>query len=486
MSSAPDKLALLFLQGPPGPLFRRLGQAFAARGIPVYRINLSGGDERDWPDATVNFRGRFSQWPVFFDKFLREHCITDIILFGDCRPYHVSAHGVAAMRKVRIHVLEEGYLRPDWMTFEPEGVNARSLLSRDKAWFREEARRLPPEPELPSITASFKRRARDSYWYYHRVATGRFRYPHFRSHRPGSIIVEGLGWLWKFARANSARARAQATLDRIAGTRHFILPLQLSGDYQIRSHSPFPDMQSAATYVIESFGAHAPADAHLLVKAHPLDCSFFDWRRFIAAAASRLGISERVHFVDGGDLAHMVAAAAGLVCVNSTSATLALANGTPVCTIGEAIYDLDGLTHQGHLDDFWNDPTPPEPGLYEDFRRVLVARCLVRGGLASESAVGELVDSIVERLCADLPQPLEPSLDRREVTAPRRGAITTQAGDLTGAGSTRRIGIVEDRPLPRDRVARIEKVGNPGTDLAKHGKVAGDHRRARPKRLDQR
>ena len=94
----------------------------------------------------------------------------------------------------------------------------------------------------------------------------------------------------------------------------------------------------------------------------------------------------------------MVRSARGLVCVNSTSATLALANGTPVCTLGEAIYDLAGLTHQAHLDGFWMNPTPPEPGLFEAFRRVLVDRCLVRGGLASESAVTELVNSMLERL----------------------------------------------------------------------------------------
>lgn len=481
--SAP--LALLFLQGPPGPLFRRLGQAFADRGVPVHRINLSGGDERDWPDATVNFRGRFSEWPVFFDRFIREYGITDIVLFGDCRPYHVSAHGVAAMRGVRIHVLEEGYLRPDWMTFEPEGVNARSLLSRDKAWFRKEARRLPPEQPRPPITASFKRRARDSYWYYHRVTTGRLlrRYPHYRSHRPGSIIVEGLGWLWKFLRGDGAKRRARETLRRLAGKRHFILPLQLSGDYQIRAHSPFPDMQSAATYVIESFAANAPLDAHLLVKAHPLDNSFFNWARFIAAMAQRRSIAGRVHFVDGGDLSDMVAHADGLVCVNSTSATLALANGTPVCTIGEAIYDMDGLTHQGHLDVFWTNPTPPEPGLYEAFRRVLVQRCLVRGGLASESAVSELVDSIVGRLLADAGKPL---LERVEVVAPTGRAETGQTGELGRASGTVGGAVIEDSALPLGRVERIEKLRHAGADLAEHRKVAGNHRRSRAKRLDER
>src|SRR4051794_26074597 len=155
----------LFLQGPPGPLFRRLGAEMERQGFGVHRINLSGGDRLDWPRGAVDFRGRFSHWPAFVDRYMREHEITDLLLFGDCRPYHLAAHGLAAMRGLRTHVLEEGYLRPDWMTLELEGVNARSPLPRDKYWFIEQARHLPPEPELPPITASFKRRARDSYWY---------------------------------------------------------------------------------------------------------------------------------------------------------------------------------------------------------------------------------------------------------------------------------------------------------------------------------
>lgn len=392
--------AFLFLQGPPGPLFRRLGERLSERGFPVYRINLSGGDLRDWPDSTANFRGRFSEWPVFIDKFLRNRRITDLVLFGDCRPYHLSAHGVAEIRGVRTHVLEEGYLRPHWMTLEREGVNARSTLSRDKSWFRAEASRLPPEPKLPPVTASFRRRARDSYWYYHAVCTGRLRFPHYRSHRSGSIIMEGFGWVWKFLCEKQERRRAAQVLRSLKGKSLFLLPLQLSGDYQIRAHSPFPDMQSAASYAIESFAAHAPPDAHLLLKAHPLDCSFFNWSRFVADHARKLGLNGRLHYVQGGNLERMVSRACGLVCVNSTSATLALAQDTPVCTIGEAIYDMPGLTHSGHLDTFWTRPASPEPGLYKAFRRVLVERCLVRGGLASESAVSTLVDGLADRLCA--------------------------------------------------------------------------------------
>ena len=398
-----EERAFLFLQGPPGPFFRLLAAEVEARGVAVHRINLSGGDRCDWPDGAVDFLDQFAEWPAFFDRFLLDHKITDLLLFGDCRPYHVSAHGVAAQRGVRTHVLEEGYLRPDWMTLELEGVNARSSLSRDKSWFIEQAKRLPPEDELAPITASFRRRFRDSYWYYHKVVTGRLRYPNYRSHRSGSLIMEGLGWLWKFSRAQDRVRKAEVVLERLEGKAIFVLPLQLSGDYQIRTHSSFPDMQSAAAYAISSFAAHAPADSHLLLKAHPLDCSFFSWPRFVDQHARRQGIEGRLHFVDGGDLDKIARDARGLVCVNSTSATLALSHDTPVCTLGEAIYNINGLTHQKHLDTFWSEPSMLEPGLYPAFRRVMVDRCLVRGGLASESAVTTLVENAAARLCASPP-----------------------------------------------------------------------------------
>jgi capsular polysaccharide export protein len=397
----PGKRAFVFLQGPPGPLFERLAHAMRSRGVVVERINICAGDRLDWRDAATSFRGRFRDWPNFFDNFVRQHGITDILMFGDCRPYHVLARRLAALRGIRTHVLEEGYVRPHWMTLELDGVNGHSRLRRDKEWFIEQARALPPEPELPPVTASFRRRVRDTLRYYTGVQFGRLSYPHFRSHRPGSLSGEAAGWIWKYLVSDARARKAERTVNSLQGKRFFLLPLQLSGDYQIRNHSPFPDMQSAASYVIESFATHAPDDAHLLIKAHPLDSSFFNWSRFIRSRARSVGIADRVHFIDGGVLESLAAAASGMVCVNSTSATVALAADTPVCTLGAAIYKMPGLTFEGHLDQFWADPPPPEPGLYAAFRRVLVDNCLVRGGLASESAVTTLVENMADKLCRD-------------------------------------------------------------------------------------
>jgi capsular polysaccharide export protein len=388
-----------------------------ARSLKVERINICAGDRVDWPEPATDFRGRFSDWPVFFDNFLRDHQITDILLFGDCRPYHVCARRVAALRGVRTYVLEEGYLRPHWMTLELDGVNGYSKLARNKEWLIEQARVLPPEPFLPPITANFRRRVRDSARHYIAVHGACFAYPHYRTHRPGSPLLEAIGWGWKYLRRSAREQQTNAALGAIAKKPFFLLPLQLSGDYQIRSHSAFPNMRSAAAYVMESFARHAPEEAHLIIKKHPFDTAIFNWRGFIDRRARKLGIRDRVHLIDGGDLEQLAAETSGMVCVNSTSATLALAAGRPVCALGDAIYNVPGLTFERHLDEFWCDPVPPEPGLYGAFRRVLVDRCLVRGGVASESAVSTLVESMLARLGCTI-QDTEPVFDPCEVTAP--------------------------------------------------------------------
>lgn len=394
----PETRAFVFLQGPPGPLLHQLAGALRNKGLKVERINICAGDRVDWPEAATNFRGRFRDWPVFFDNFLREHQITDILLFGDCRPYHMSARRVAALRGVRTYVLEEGYLRPHWMTLELDGVNGYSRLARNRDWLVEQARALPPEPFLPPVTANFPRRVKDTARHYTAVHVGRLAYPYYRTHRPGSALKEAIGWGWRYLVGGFRARQAEQIVRELRDKPYFLFPLQLSGDYQIRNHSPFPDMRSAVAYVMESFARHAPDDARLLIKSHPFDTSLINWRGAIARRARQLGIRQRVRFIDGGHLDQLAADTTGMVCVNSTSATLALAAGSPVCALGDAIYNFPGLTFDRHLDEFWSDPTPPEPGLYGSFRRILVDRCLVRGGLASVSAVNTLITSMLERL----------------------------------------------------------------------------------------
>lgn len=397
----PVRRRFLFLQGPPGPFFWLLGQELTKRGYPVHRINFNGGDRADWPGKGTSYRGGVSSWNRFFDRFVRDNRITDILLFGDCRPLHRAAHGMAKLRGINIHVFEEGYIRPHWITMEPDGVNGHSKMSRDPEWLMEQAAALPPVPRPIPITASFRRRARDALRYYTMDCAMRWQFPLYRSHRPGSLIAEGLGWLFKFARQAVHQDRAAQALKRIKAAPYFLFPLQLNSDFQIRTHSPFTSMRDATLYVLESFALHAPFNATLVIKEHPLDCEFRSWAAYVRRHAKRLRIEQRVVHIAGGDLNRMARESLGMVTVNSTSGTLGLAAGTPVFVLGSAIYDIPGITHQGRLDDFWKAPEPPDMRIYDAFRRVLHARCLVPGGIASQSAIATLIDSTLNRLFND-------------------------------------------------------------------------------------
>ena len=388
----------LFLQGPPGPFFFELSRALAESGDGVHRINLSGGDLRDWTVGATNYRGRKRDWPMFFDRYLRTNRITDLILFGDCRPMHQAALRMAQLRGIHIHVFEEGYIRPDWMTLERDGVNGHSPIVKDPDIILDAARWLPPVQKLPPITADFRRRARDSFQHYFHVFIGKAAFPFYRCHRQGSLAADAVGWAYRFVRQRWRSRQADRTLAEIANRPYYLFPLQLTGDYQIRSHSPFGSMPVAVDFVLDSFAQFAPPDTVLLVKEHPLDSGFRNWRTYLRRRARKLGISHRVRHIDGGELDSLAENSLGMVCVNSTSGTLALEVGIPVAVLGDAVYDIPGITHQAGIDLFWSSPEMPDPVLYEAFKRMLHARCLVRGGLASESAVRTLVANSVKRL----------------------------------------------------------------------------------------
>lgn len=395
----------LFLQGPHGSYFARVGGALAARGHRVHRINLCGGDRRDWPGSAVNYRGTIRNWPTFFDDFIVDRDVTDIVLFGDCRPMHSSAHGMAKLRGLRVHVLEEGYIRPDFVTLEEGGVNGHSPMPRDPHWFRAEAARLPVEQAAAPVPASFRRRVDETMRHLLATALERPFFPFYRNHRPLSSSTEAFGWILRTVHGRRNRIRSAAVMKRVLGTRYFVVPLQLNSDYQIRIHSPFGDMRAALRFIVKSFAKGAPADTHLLIKRHPLDAGLIPWRRIIAQLAASCGIADRVHYVTDGDIAAVLEPSLGTVMVNSTVGTLALNSGKPVAVLGHAVYDVDGVVHSGPLEDFWTDPVPPDPDLWNAVRRVIIDRSLIRGSFLSEEGLAMLVENAIPRLTVPRPQP---------------------------------------------------------------------------------
>jgi capsular polysaccharide export protein len=391
----------LFLQGMATPFLAKLGAALATRGHVVRRINFNGGDRLFWSlPGAVDYQGDLAAWPKYLSRKLREWDITNIVLFGDCRPLHSEAIRIARVLGVPVHVFEEGYLRPNWVTLEAGGVNAKSSLPRDPAWYREAVAGAPAWDGGKPVGGSFRKRATDDVFYHLARLFLTWRYPGYRTHLAPDPFVEYFGWLWRFAKLPVEKARTAKQLQAFAarGRPYYVFPLQLDGDSQVRFHSPFAGLEAAFEHVATSFARHAPADACLVVKRHPLDAGFRNWRRVAARLASRLQLGDRLVYLDDGPLEPLLQKSLGVATINSTVGFLALSFGLPVVAMGSSIYDMPSLTFQHGLDRFWAEGAQPDPRTFDAFRRVIAERAQLNGGFFSEGGIAMAVEGAVQKL----------------------------------------------------------------------------------------
>lgn len=409
-----SRRVVLFLEGPASPFMRRVADCLVDAGHSVRRINFCLGDAvywsvitgRRWGDSRPAskadwFRGPRFDWPRFLEAYIDEHAVTDVIMLGDGRPVHVAAVAVAKRKGVRIHILEHGYIRPDWLTLEPDGMSGASRMPRDPATLRAMAEGLPPVDFRALWRSSFLVYTLYDFAYHlPNVAFGWLVHPHYRTHGPVHPLVEYGGWVLKWLKSPLERRHLAHTLPRFLDGRtpYFLFPLQLAGDYQILRHAPGADLYALVEATIASFAREAPVADALLFKVHPIDNGLAGWRRRIAGWAAAHGVADRCAVIDGGPLDALIAGARGVVTVNSTVGTATLAAGVPLITLGNAVFDVEGLTHAGSLASFWQRPTPPEPDLVEAFMRVLVDRIQLRGGFVGREAIEAGAATVAERL----------------------------------------------------------------------------------------
>jgi len=421
----------LLLQGPIGPFFARLGGALRQAGHRVTRVHFNGGDRvYSGLMKAINFRGTTERWVEFFDRILVRHGITDLVLFGDCRPLHRLAIDHAHGLGLRIHVFEEGYLRPGWVTLETNGVNGYSSLSRSAATYLADP--ISHTNLLPAASCApmpFARRAFDDVVYTFATALLKPWYPGYRTHKPWSPLQEyRAGARRFFLRAGHRRHATAITTSLTAQQRPFFLfPLQLDSDAQIRVHSGLGSMTPAIDAVVRSFASHAAKDAVLVVSEHPLDQAVVDLHEEFLRAVSAAGIYSRVIYLRGGTPLPLIQASQGMVTVNSTIALSALEFGRPVAALGCAIYRIPGLTHVGTLDEFWRAPSRPDAILFAAFKRRLIETTQVPGGFYSPAAQRSIIETALPRLLGPELSPTaaaRPGSERRSLTSEEAGYAT--------------------------------------------------------------
>ena len=391
----------LFLQGPITPFFAELATELERRGHRALRVNLCLGDRLFWRrPGSVNFRGSRAQWPAFIAELVDREGVTDLVLLGEQRFYHKVAVSVAKARGARVMVTDFGYLRPDWIVLEPDGMSGDSTFPRDPESVMALAAEAPPPDVAQRYRDSFFNQAVWDMAYHISTALMPWTHPGYRSHQVHhpALVYVGTGLHLLKTRWSGPRAERRLETVQASGAPYWVMPLQMENDLSLRAYSPFPDMKTPIHQVIRSFADHAPAEARLLIKVHPLDPGVRNWARIVRRSAERWGAAGRVDFLDGGPLQKMLEGSRGVVTVNSTVGIWALRAGAPTLTLGSAVYDIEGLTFQGGLDQFWSQGRPPRPELLDAFIRALAHTTHIRGVYYSRQGLDAAVAAAADRL----------------------------------------------------------------------------------------
>lgn len=392
----------LFLQGHPSAFWGQLFDRVRAAGHHAIRVNLCLGDLVFWGRRpAINYRSSFANWPEWLDRLCAREGVTDILYYADRLPYHVVAQDVGNARGVRCWAIEHGYLRPDWLTLERDGMGAFSHFPKDPDVVRRIAAETPAPDLKPRYSHDFPTEAFHEVTYNLLQAYGRPLYPLYFSDKPHWPAIEYLSWLPVLAREKRLAAEAGRVLDDLEReeTPYNLVAMQLETDYQIRACSDYGSLREFLDEVMASFAAHAPGDRHLVIKLHPLDNGLGRWFSRIPAWAREHGIAERVHVIRGGDLHRMLRGSRGALLVNSTVGLFALREGVPTCVMGRAVFDIPGLTHQGGIDRFWTEPEPVDAELFAAFERA-ISTIQVKGSFYDPAGRGAAAAEIVRRLTA--------------------------------------------------------------------------------------
>lgn len=395
----------LFLQGPHGPWFHRLGQLLRKAGAEVWRVGFNLGDRVFWPGpGYIAFRDSHDQWPETCARLMAQHGITDLVLYGDTRPIHAQAVALARGRGITVHVFEEGYLRPYWVTYERGGANGHSRLM-GLAVAEMQAALARVDLDLPDTPATWGDMRQHMFWgalYHGCVALGFRAYRNFRPHRALTVWQEFRLYLMRFLQMPRHRLERRLATFRIrrGGFPYHLAILQLEHDASFRDHSPFSSMTEFLELVIEGFARGAPQHHHLVFKAHPLEDGRAPILPTIRRLAARHGLGDRVHFVRGGKLAQLLNDARSAVTVNSTAGQQALWRGLPLRTFGAAVYAKPEFVSDQPLDEFFANPQRPDTRAYRDYRHFLLETSQVVGGFYSARGRRRLLRQVADLMLA--------------------------------------------------------------------------------------
>ena len=333
--------------------------------------------------ATHTYGKPLAEFRDWLRELAKEHEYNCFFLYNHHRPYNQIAWNLASDLGLECQVFELGLIRPNCMTvFSRDCLPLHHLKEQWQMALNRKASVPEPLPKELQTVSTPKKMTKFAFNYVISRLTA-FLFPHFVDQREMSLrkhLKHAIIHAWRYAlRSDEARYN-----DLFVGEwsgKYYAVPLQVQSDTQISHYSDYESVEAFIAEIAESFIRHAPADTKLIFKIHPMDRGYGDYIDMVADLCDRLGPGRFIH-LDRVHLPTMLAHARGLVTVNSSVGISALAHRRPIQVMGQAAYDLPGLTHQEGLDAFWKQAEGPSSCNVDRFIALLLETSQGRGTLS--------------------------------------------------------------------------------------------------------
>lgn len=367
---------VLLLQGPMGNFFTHFSMWLKKNGIECYKVNFNGGDEffsRHFENS-FDYIGSYADFSPWIEHFLLTQEIDAIVCFGDCRKYHQIAKKVAYKNKIKFFAFEEGYIRPNYITFEQDGVNFFSnFLTHLKS--KKKPKIKLKQKVIADVQSNYKLMVWSAVLYYFFMTIYAYKYKYYTHHRQMSVWQEIFYWILSGLRSiknKYTEVKSFESFIEVHKKEYFVFALQVHNDFQIRTHSQLKCMKKYIQVVIEDFAKHSDAKHHLVLKHHPMDRGYRNYASLIRKFSKQYGVEGRVHYFCDIHLPTLLKHSLGFVAVNSTTGLQALYHHIPVKVLGSAIYNLPKLTNQRPLCKFWKNPGKVDQVYFNSIREKLI------------------------------------------------------------------------------------------------------------------
>lgn len=301
--------------------------------------------------VTVKELKIYKKYMFFIDQFIESNNIDVICLFNGYHWIDQVTKYIAKKRGLQVFHFEDGFFRPYTVTCDSKGINAESSVPRDPEHYKEltvDRDRLKNhlyKPEDATLLSAGKENLLMVAFVKLFSMLGSLLgiHPSYYAHIT----------LWQaikyFFHKKMYRYREPDSLQ--LPDEYFFVPFQVSRDTQIFYNSPhISNMEDFLDIVYEAtreVNKRENRNIHVIVKEHPEDMS----RNNYWALKKKYEHVQEVTFVQKYDIKKIIRNSLAVVTINSTVGLEALSMRKKVVTLGDALYNIEGVSyHCDHPD----------------------------------------------------------------------------------------------------------------------------------------